>query len=302
MLGQKLKRRLTRYGLLRGTLAEGTSQDIARVRAAATKPEAASETAQTEARRLINALPKSQIDTFRNAFDPKHVRAGHYKNATSLHLFVHIPKTAGSALLFGLRDGFEAVTPIPYDRAPDALADAMQSLNSVEQVTRSHVLIGHFNWRAAYTFFRDNSGLRAASMIRNPADRLLSQYLYNGSKAHPAHLEFRARFPKFQTYLDTVSPNFQLQQMAGNGDFSRRLFRLGRYYTFLGVTEHFGASLAHYSRSHALPEMREHVVNVAAKTPWQDVELTTELREEIYLKHAQDWALYSLLEPMFRGA
>lgn len=272
------------------------------MRGAATRPDAASDQVQTKAAALISNLPGGMIEALHAAFDPAQIAPATYSNQDAINLFVHIPKTAGSALLFGLRDGFDGVTPVPFDRAPEALNTELTAALAAPAPGRSRIFIGHFGWNAAQPFLQGNANVRAASMIRNPADRLVSQYLYNGSAAHPAHKSFRQKHPTFDSYLEAVPPNAQLRQLAGTGGLAAQIPRLVQHYSFLGVTEHFAVSLAHYSRSHGLREMREHVVNVAPKTPWREVELTGALREKIYLKHMGDWALYTVLEPMFRAA
>lgn len=296
-LSQKIRRRLVRLGVLKQALAEGDAADLARVRAATTHPEAASDQVLGKADALWAELPGALCTAFEDQFDP--ARAGeNAPNTAERVLFFHIPKTAGSALLYSLQDGFDRVTPVPFEQAPKAL---QQALNAPREAGRE-VVIGHFNWASAQAAMKADATLGAASMMRNPADRLRSQYLYNGSKVHPNNAAFRAKFPRFEDYLDSVKPNVQLRQMVGMGGLARQLPRLLTHYQTLGVTEFFPATLDALSRCYGLPEMREHVVNVGQKNPWQEVDLTAALREKIYLKHMGDFVVYRKLHGLFERA
>lgn len=286
-----------RLGVLGGALAEGDAADLARVRAAATHPEAASDVVLSRADAIWAKVPVAQRREFAQRFDPAEVGAPAPHPAERV-LFFHVPKTAGSALLYSLRDGFDRVTSVSFEHAGMALGAALEAPRSGGR----EVIIGHFHWHSAREALAADPTLGAASMLRNPADRLRSQYLYNGSDAHPNSAAFRAKFPRFEDYLDSVKPNAQLRQMVGMGGLENQIPRLLTHYQTLGVTEFFPMTLDALSRGYGLAAMREHVVNVAQKTPWQQVELSPELREAIYLKHMGDFTVYRQLHRLFERA
>nr|WP_255552459.1 sulfotransferase family 2 domain-containing protein [Maritimibacter dapengensis] len=248
----------------------------------------------------MNALPETLVTSILTRFDPERVKPGRWKQDAEITIFVHIPKTAGSAIFHTLNGAYDLTRSLRYGQVKQDLDIAWEEAKAAQAQSDTplrQVLIGHANWNQFKHLMRGAGRPMLITVIRNPADRLVSQYAYNSSEAHPKHQNFRREFPTFEAFLDSVPPNSQLNQLVGRtGGIERQLERLAKRYRFVGVTEHFSASLDHLAVSHGFPEVTEYVANVG-KTAKRGASLTPEMRTAICERHMGDWILYTLLEP-----
>lgn len=245
-------------------------------------------------------LPDEVIDAVLDRFDPERVTPGLWKRKAEITIFVHIPKTAGSAIFHTLNGAYDRTRSLRFGQVKQDLLEAWDEalrLQAESDTKLRQVLIGHANWRQFSDLSNGERRPKLITVIRNPADRLVSQYAYNSSEAHPHHEAFRQEFSTFEAFLDSVPVNSQLNQLVGRqGTVATQLKRLAGRYRFVGVTEHFSASLDHLAVSHGFPQITEYVANVG-KTSKQGAVLTPEMRTEICKRHMGDWILFSLLEP-----
>lgn len=255
----------------------------------------------------LDSLPETLVEKFRDRFDPTRVPAGAYADPRAVRFFLHVPKTAGSAFNLSLMEGFDRVHTLPFDWQEADLErvwrDAAARHVASRKTPPKEIIVGHVRYRDVRDFLRGEQPISLLGMIRNPADRMLSNFNYNTSDTHPNHERFRREYKSFEDYVDAElnRPDRQLLYLSGQGGTLRkRLKFLKRQFSFLGVTEHFAASLAHLERSQGLPPLHQYVSNTAPSTGAK-ARLTPELRAAICTAHIDDWALFALIEPMFEA-
>jgi hypothetical protein len=171
--------------------------------------------------------------------------------ADSLLVFLHIPKTAGSSLTTELNRRFA-----PYlNLAPD-YGDGSRPFQDREQemLARLARLAGEGRLRSAsghYTLRRIRAALRGiarpayVSMVREPVTRVVSDYQYMTSPAHPDHRAAKERFPTLEDYVGhpharEKMARFLLADPAMAEDAIPEF--LDRSYAFLGTVEAYEMS------------------------------------------------------------
>ena len=245
-------------------------------------------------------MTQDNLSAFQARFDPAKVAPNAFKTNNDVILFLHIPKTAGMSVGKTLQNAFDQFHPIAWEnvgqsfrfRTRKALYD--RSCNTCRQV-----LMGHFSWADIQYWRNQELPIQCATIIRDPLDRFVSNYNYNCSDAHPGSAEFRERFPKMEDYAHQLPNDYQLYTMIGAFfDFDHALELLTKYYSFIGVTEHLGASLTHFQTSHGLAKtLREHREN-KSQTLVQ-VEIPDLVRQIVDAKSRNDLRLHRLVRDFY---
>ena len=171
-------------------------------------------------------------------------------------VFLHIPKTAGSSLTTDL----DRLLPPYLNLAPD-YTDVARPFEEREQEMLARFLSlaqagalrsasGHYTFRRIRNLLRDAPQPPTftpayVSMLREPVTRVVSDYAYMTSPAHPEHEAAKQRFPTLESYVE--HPNAQekmtrylLGAMAMRDEEIPAF--LDRTYRFLGTVEEYEMS------------------------------------------------------------
>lgn len=210
---------------------------------------------------------------FLRRFAPGWTHAGQFRAEAEVMLFVHIPKTAGMSLGESLQSAFDRFRAVNWKDIPRSFRFHMRhALYEQTAGAGRQVIMGHFGWEELRLWRSQDLPLKCGTLLRDPLARLVSSYNYNRSEAHPDHVDFQARFPDLESFARRLPLDMQMTQAIGMVDsFDRALARFAEHYSFLGVTERMGASLAHLARTHGLPRLEERHVNVARIAPEGEV-------------------------------
>lgn len=250
-----------------------------------------------ETERALGRLPAGLADKVLARFDPGRVLPGSFEDERDILFFVNVPMTAGSALMGLLRDVYDRSRALGQNGLKGEWQAALEAREAAGGRLRQ-ALMGSMRFRKLADVVKGANGVQFASFIRNPADRLFSDYVAHSSPENPAHEAFIARYPTFEEYVDRAPANPQLTQLVGRGgSVSEKLERLAATYSFLGVSEHVAASLEHFRRSHNLPRLGD----VSEAAMGQAAKLTPALRAKICKRNMGDWMLFSLIEPAMAG-
>lgn len=236
---------------------------------------------------------------FQACFSPDLVQAGSFQDDNDIILFLHIPKTAGMSVGKALQSGFDIFHPVSWENT----ARSFRQKTKLALHTRTgprpqrQVLMGHFAWSDLMFWKNHDLPLKCATIIRDPLDRFLSNYNYNCSPRHPQNEEFRHRFPTLEDYAQHLPPDYQLSLMLGAFySFDHALERLCTYYSFIGVTEHLGASLGHFRRSHGLKDhLSVHRENTGVQSADDGPKVSDGLLNQISEKSRNDLRLHQML-------
>jgi hypothetical protein len=249
----------------------------------------------------LNAdLPADLLNRFRDKFDPARVKPDAFRDPNDVVLFVHLPKTAGMSVGKSLRDAFDVFYGVAWEEVNKSFRQMTQRACYLRSHTPCRqVLMGHYGWNEVSMWADAGMPVKCATITRDPVARILSNYNYNTSDAHPNRDKFMDRHPTLDSFARSQPNDFQLTRMVGLFySFEQALEKLIANYSFLGITESLPTSLDHFSRSHGLPDLKEHHVNVArriSERPEHDPAVIKLIRS----KSHNDLRLHALLKTLF---
>lgn len=237
---------------------------------------------------------------FYDKFHPERVAAGAYKDENDVILFHHIPKAAGTSVGASLQDIVDVFHGVPWDNVQKGFVKASnRAIYDRTGKNMRQLIMGHYN-ASNVNFWRNNRlPIKAACIVRDPVARFVSQYNYNCSEKHPAHMAFRNNNPDLLTFARSLNVDFQLRYLLGPFyDFDDALGRLIQDFSFLGCVEHLNASLTHFSKSHGFPEMTEFSLNTGSR-PTSEVEVSDEVRDLVISKSRNDLKFHQLVQSLY---
>jgi hypothetical protein len=224
-------------------------------------------------------------------------------------IFVHVPKTAGTSLRaelaarlqpdVNIEVDYNDTTRLFRDKMDDAVTAFLQGPAAVTRFASGHVMGRHVaQMRAGLP------GARFVTFLRDPVQRVVSDFRHQRSKRHPGHERFRATFPTIEDYASfRAEANKAAQHLISPAVYAARdpnecVEYLLRTYAFIGVQEMYPISfrtLTALIGEPAWPSLRE---NVGAGGV--EEEITTALVARIRQANALDCALYDAVFPRWR--
>lgn len=204
---------------------------------------------------------------FVHRFCPAAVEDNRFRADSDTMLFVHIPKTAGMSVGKAMQQAFDRFHEVQWNNiGPSFYKTSRQAAYLQSKGNIRQIVMGHYGWNELQLWRNQELSIKSGTILRDPVERMISNFHYNSSTAHPAHKDFVKNFPDIESYVESTSYDVQLTQAIGFvTSFDDVLTKLTRYYSFIGVTERLGQSLAFLSRSHGLPPITEYHTNVGTK-------------------------------------
>lgn len=239
------------------------------------------------------------MDAFLNRFSPHRTVPDQFKADSDVVLFVHIPKTAGISVGKTLQDAFDEFRGVDWKEVtPTFRHQVRMALYLQTQEKKRQVIMGHYGWAELLVWKSHELPMKCATVMRDPVARMVSNYNYNCSDAHPEHVTFKERYPTLKAFVQAVPIDMQMSLAIGYIDsFETALEKFIRHYSFLGVTEHLGRSLAHLGRSHGLPKLTEYRENVGKIRP--EPALPADVLQRIESRSYNDRKMHRLLMRMY---
>jgi hypothetical protein len=130
-----------------------------------------------------------------------------------LWIFLHIPKTAGSSFATELSKKRRPYRNIHVDYSDAATPHRLKMQMAVGQflsdfqTTAFRSCSGHMNMPDVLSIKNAVPSARTITFLRNPVTRVISDFRYARTVAHPPYREFIAEFPTIESYVE--SPNSQ---------------------------------------------------------------------------------------------
>jgi hypothetical protein len=246
-------------------------------------------------------VSKDLMDAFISKFAPCSVAPDTYRDDSDVMLFIHIPKTAGVSVGKSFHSAFDEFHGIQWDNISHSFRQATRAATyNQSRMKKRQVIIGHYGWPEIQIWRNHEMPTKCGTIFRDPVTRMISNYNYNCSSAHPANKTFLEKFPTLDEYIGQIPLDVQLTQAIGLAcSFENILTKLIRYYTFLGTTENLSASLRHLSLSHGLPRMTEHRENLGQNKNVD--QCSPELKKMILRRSYNDEKIHRLLARIFEA-
>jgi hypothetical protein len=221
--------------------------------------------------------------------------------ADELCVFIHIPKTAGSSLSHELarmrrpyrnihRTYYQGET-VTFSRLEDEIAAVIDS----GEIQTARSCSGHFTWAMAAPIRAARPDARFFTFLRDPVQRVLSDYRYSRTPSHPTYRETIARFPTIESYVEAPETQNKMTRFLMPGDVvtPEQISRfIGSNYAFVGLLEMYPLSFNILARLLGSGRMPSEHKRRTEDTDDNVVDVTPELRAIIAAHNARDMALY----------
>lgn len=223
----------------------------------------------------------------------------------ALWFFHHIPKTAGTSLTqeFGQRNleyrnicVREGRHHLPHDEEMDREVSAFLSAQDlpVIQIASGHLQVRHIKQ------LRQTLGerLKLFTFLRNPVDRVISEYRYCLTPTHPHHEEFQKRYPTLESFVaqGDAAVNSCAYYLTGErtGDPEEVADAMYQTYAFVGLLEMYPISFHIMSAmvwgTAEFPSIHSRrTVDTESNT----IVISDDIRHEIELQNALDLVLWT---------
>lgn len=172
------------------------------------------------------------IDEYcQQVFDPK-----------KMLFYMHIPKCSGTSSVNYLKKYLKRNWHFQYNRIEESWPLFLK--NSKEG--RLQMAAGHFAYQHFDNLKENEVPHYGISFMRHPVKRIISEYRYMCTPAHPPYQEFIQRFPTFEDFVNKrVQPNAMAKILVGgSSSFDEYLQKLKEGYSFIGLTEFYNLSMA----------------------------------------------------------
>lgn len=226
-------------------------------------------------------------------------------------VFVHVPKTAGTSLRQELAAFLQPDVNIAVDYADTSRSFGVRMDEAVEAfLARTaaqpvRFASGHILGRHVQRIRARLPGTRFVTFLRDPVQRVVSDYRHQRSARHANHAEFIARVPSLDAYVELAAEQEKMATHLVAPEVLRRrdpaacVADMLATYAFIGVQELYGPcfrTLTTLLGRPARPRLRENVNEADGVAR----ELTPALAERIRDVNPIDVALYEAVFPRWQ--
>jgi hypothetical protein len=222
-----------------------------------------------------------------------------------LWIFVHIPKTAGSSFASEISELRRPYRNIHVDYEDKSTPHDLKMDRAVEQfihdagVTPFHACSGHITMRHVSKIREAIPSIRVISLLRNPIERVISDFRYARTPAHPPYKDFIKQFPTIESYVDSpASQNKMFKFLAPEPDIRMaHLFEfLDESVSFVGLTEMYPMSFNIIMQLFGLNRLPTSHKRKTEPTKYNQVERTAEIMKRLKEANARDFAIYNFVK------
>jgi hypothetical protein len=169
----------------------------------------------------------------------------------ALWFFQHIPKTAGSSFRGELAQRLHPSKNLAadYKQGEETLQAQREAVlqEFIEEAGagKYRFASGHVQHPSVVRIVEARPNTRVVTMLRDPVQRLISDYRYQLTELHPPHAEFRRRFPTFDDYArHPASQNkmYRFLMARPREPVGSVIRRMTDNYSFVGLQEKYTLS------------------------------------------------------------
>ncbi|MRX50365.1 hypothetical protein GI374_07860 [Paracoccus sp. S-4012] len=229
----------------------------------------------------------------------------------ALWFFVHVPKTAGSSFSAELARDMRPYTNVhvTYGEkagvAREAREAALQAFIAGDRIASARSASGHMPFNVSACLRETRPDTQYFSILRAPVARVVSDYRYQRTPAHPSYREFIDRFASIEDWIGSAGvQNKMAKFLTGlrQPSIEETLRIVDEDYAFIGLLEMYPMSFNLLFSLMGVDgkQPEEH----RRKTPDTDdtrVEMTPALERRIKELNAVDVALYEHVRRRLRS-
>ena len=221
-----------------------------------------------------------------------------------LCVFIHIPKTAGSSFsteLSKLRAPYHNIhrryfgeDVVTFSRIEDEIA----SIAADTAFATAGSCSGHFSWLQAQPIRDARPDARFVTFLRDPVQRVISDYRYARTPAHPTYRQFITRYPDIETYVAARESQDKMARFVLTPDDRTREeieAALDLRYAFVGILELYAMSFNILSRLLGKNQLPVEHKRKTEQTKDNDVTETEALHRLIAAHNPRDTMLYGIV-------
>lgn len=224
------------------------------------------------------------------------------RDGAKLWVFAHIPKTAGSSLSRALAahaGPYRNIHPAPVDDGLPHLQKIARAVDRFLGEARDsgfRSCSGHIR-RDSFRRIADAvEGARLVTFLRDPVDRVISDYRYSRTPAHPEWREVIETYPTIESYIEDPKTQDKMWRfLLGDrrAPLDAGIALIEEEFAFVGIVENYPLSLGVLFRMIAGREI-DPGPRVRRTEPTEDnrVEITGVLRRRIAELNRRDQALF----------
>ena len=154
---------------------------------------------------------------------------------------------------------------------------------------------GHLRLRHVRRIREGVGGLRSFTFLRDPVDRVVSEFRYTRTPAHPTHEQVRAQYPNIHAFVeDPANQNrmwaFLTPPAWEVGDAS--VERIFQQHVFIGTLETISVDFPFLTGLFGCPRAMSVRANTTTQSDYNEVELDHALVEFIRERNPADVMLY----------
>jgi SAM-dependent methyltransferase len=221
----------------------------------------------------------------------------HQPSADDLIAYMHIPKAAGNSVIGAIKESFPSVYHVTWNNID-------RSFNEMIATYETHhykLVSGHFRHNQLQKLDTANIPHINISMIRDPIDRIVSQYRYMCTSSHPSYKSFKTRYPLFEDFaLSGQNDNMLSHYLTGSARSAEDAYaEIVRKFHFVGLTEYMHESNFLIQSLLGCNIVKPDKLNVTQKKSYNQVEVSMSLKEKLLDIHSVDVKLYKLMRNRF---
>ena len=231
--------------------------------------------------------------------------------ANALWYFIHIPKTAGSSFRQELATRLKPEANIVVDRTAsdlphrERLVAAVKGFLADPQYKNARFASGHVPHVVARPIFTQRKPLRLVTMLRDPVERVISDFRYQRTEVHSGREESLRRFPTFESYIREVGTQnkmYKFLRESPQQDVAGTIAWLEQNFAFVGVTEDYNWSLSLLFRLLAIKEKPSVYTRKTVDNADNQIEDLEKLRPLIMESNKLDMQIYRHFRQRLNGA
>ncbi len=167
--------------------------------------------------------------------------------------FLHIPKTAGTSLKETMRAQFSYrniyLSPDEYlnvQSGHDSYSGLLKAklAKFIPQLREGSItaISGHLQYESVESLKQALPEIRLMTFLRNPVDRVISDYRYCLSPEFPGHQEFRRQYPTIKHYLSNTGEMNKMHSYLKRGaqeTATQTAERVANEFSLVGLVERY---------------------------------------------------------------